>query len=236
VFSKSPSEASASGRISGESGSSFPLLFPYSAPSCLAIDRREGKPPAISPVMRIKEKQKSIAAGLGKSREFCDFREFREFGVPPALTCCSPMTWTTGDPMFVTDRTGASPHQIFRYPQSLSGLVPGRGADLFRARIRHHQPNGSVAHFSQWGRARAAHPTQQRNELSPAPLDLRTVLYAARDRGWFGALAVGARCEPQDHTASVVATEASVARGLNLCPNLPDASPAPDSTQSVAQP
>ena len=94
-----------------------------------------------------------------------------------------------GDPMFVSGSHRRQPasdiHRQAGYPQSLSSLVPGRAVDLFRARVCRHQqmdlwrisPNGGEPERL----------TQHNSEVSsPAPLDLRTVVYVARDRDGSG--------------------------------------------------
>ena len=62
-----------------------------------------------------------------------------------------------GDPMFVTDRTGANPRQILIDKPGFHNHYPVWSRDgqwiYFVRGFRHHQPDGSVAHFSQWGRA-----------------------------------------------------------------------------------
>jgi Tol biopolymer transport system component len=94
-----------------------------------------------------------------------------------------------GDPMFVTDRTGANPHQILRdkpgnhnhYPvwsrdgqwiYFVRGSVTTSQMDLWRI-----SPNGGEPERL----------TQHNSEVSsPAPLDVRTVVYVARDRDGSG--------------------------------------------------
>ena len=94
-----------------------------------------------------------------------------------------------GDPMFVTDRTGASPRQILidkpgfhnHYPvwsrdgqwiYFVRGFVTTGQMDLWRI-----SPNGGEPERL----------TQHNSEVSsPAPLDLRTVVYVARDRDGSG--------------------------------------------------
>ncbi|HTB12617.1 MAG TPA: protein kinase [Bryobacteraceae bacterium] len=94
-----------------------------------------------------------------------------------------------GDPMFVTDRTGASPRQILRdnpgshnhYPvwsrdgqwiYFVRGSVTTSQMDLWRI-----SPNGGEPERL----------TQHNSEVSsPAPLDVRTVVYVARDRDGSG--------------------------------------------------
>ena len=94
-----------------------------------------------------------------------------------------------GDPMFVTDRTGASPRQILidkpgfhnHYPvwsrdgqwiYFVRGFVTTSQMDLWRI-----SPNGGEPERL----------TQHNSEVrSPAPLDLRTVVYVARDRDGSG--------------------------------------------------
>ena len=115
---------------------------------------------------------------------------------PPYNTAWSPdgsrlvyFTADGGDPMFVTDRTGASPRQILRdkpgihnhYPiwsrdgewiYFVRGSVTTSQMDLWRI-----SPNGGEPERL----------TQHNSEVSyPAPLDLRTVLYVARDRDGSG--------------------------------------------------
>jgi len=94
-----------------------------------------------------------------------------------------------GDPMFVTDRTGANPHQILRskpgthnhYPvwsrdgqwiYFVQGVPATSEMDLWRI-----SPNGGDPERL----------TQHNSEVSyPAPLDLQTVVYVARDRDGSG--------------------------------------------------
>jgi Tol biopolymer transport system component len=94
-----------------------------------------------------------------------------------------------GDPMFVTDRTGASPRQILidnpgfhnHYPvwsrdgqwiYFVRGFVTTSHMDLWRI-----SPNGGEPERL----------TQHNSEVSsPAPLDLRTIVYVARDRDGSG--------------------------------------------------
>jgi Tol biopolymer transport system component/predicted Ser/Thr protein kinase len=94
-----------------------------------------------------------------------------------------------GDPMFVTDRTGAGPRQILRdkpgihnhYPvwsrdgqwiYFVRGFATTSQMDLWRI-----SPNGGEPERL----------TQHNSEVSaPAPLDLRTVVYVARDRDGSG--------------------------------------------------
>jgi Tol biopolymer transport system component/predicted Ser/Thr protein kinase len=94
-----------------------------------------------------------------------------------------------GDPMFVTDRTGAGPRQILidkpgfhnHYPiwsrdgqwiYFVRGSVTTSQMDLWRI-----SPNGGVPE-------RLTHHNSEVS--SPAPLDLRTVIYVARDRDGSG--------------------------------------------------
>jgi Tol biopolymer transport system component/predicted Ser/Thr protein kinase len=105
-----------------------------------------------------------------------------------------------GDPMFVTDRTGASPHQILRdkpgihnhYPiwsrdgqwiYFVRGSVTTSQMDLWRISPNRGEPERLTQHNSQVS--------------SPAPLDLRTVVYVARDRDgsgpWLWALDVNTK-------------------------------------------
>ena len=105
-----------------------------------------------------------------------------------------------GDPMFVTDRTGASPHQILRdkpgihshYPvwsrdgqwiYFVRGSVTTSQMDLWRISPNGGEPERLTQHNSQVS--------------SPAPLDVRTVIYVARDRDgsgpWLWALDVNSK-------------------------------------------
>jgi Tol biopolymer transport system component len=94
-----------------------------------------------------------------------------------------------GDPMFVTDRTGASPRQILidkpgfhnHYPvwsrdgqwiYFVRGSVTTSQMDLWRISPDGGQPERLTQHNSEVS--------------SPAPLDLRTVIYVARDRDGSG--------------------------------------------------
>jgi Tol biopolymer transport system component/predicted Ser/Thr protein kinase len=115
---------------------------------------------------------------------------------PPYNAAWSPdgnrlvyFTADPGDPMFVTDRTGASPRQILRdkpgfhnhYPvwsrdgqfiYFVRGFVTTSQMDLWRI-----SPNGGEPERL----------TEHNSEVStPAPLDLRTVVYVARDRDGSG--------------------------------------------------
>jgi Tol biopolymer transport system component len=116
--------------------------------------------------------------------------------MPPYNAAWSPdgnrlvyFTADGGDPMFVTDRTGASPRQICisnpgihnHYPvwsrdgqwiYFVRGFVATSQMDLWRI-----SPNGGEAERL----------TQHNSAVSsPAPLDLRTILYVARDRDGSG--------------------------------------------------
>src|ERR1700722_11410698 len=94
-----------------------------------------------------------------------------------------------GDPMFVTDRTGASPHQILidnpgfhnHYPvwsrdgqwiYFVRGFVTTSHMDLWRISPKGGEPERLTQHNSEVS--------------SPAPLDLRTIVYVARDRDGSG--------------------------------------------------
>ncbi len=94
-----------------------------------------------------------------------------------------------GDPVFVTDRTGASPHQILidhpgfhnHYPvwsrdgqwiYFVRGFVTTGQMDLWRISPNGGEPERLTEHNSEVS--------------SPAPLDVRTVVYVARDRDGSG--------------------------------------------------
>jgi len=94
-----------------------------------------------------------------------------------------------GDPMFVADRTGASPHQILRdkpgkhnhYPvwsrdgqwiYFVRGSVTASQMDLWRISPEGGEPEQLTHHNSEVS--------------SPAPLDVKTVVYVARDRDGSG--------------------------------------------------
>jgi hypothetical protein len=94
-----------------------------------------------------------------------------------------------GDPMFVTDRTGASPRQILidnpgyhnHYPvwsrdgqwiYFVRGFVTTSHMDLWRISPKGGEPERLTEHNSEVS--------------SPAPLDLRTIVYVARDRDGSG--------------------------------------------------
>jgi Tol biopolymer transport system component/predicted Ser/Thr protein kinase len=94
-----------------------------------------------------------------------------------------------GDPMFVTDHTGASPHQILidkpgfhnHYPvwsrdgqwiYFVRGFVTTGQMDLWRISPNGGEPERLTHHNSEVS--------------SPAPLDVRTVVYVARDRDGSG--------------------------------------------------
>ncbi len=98
-------------------------------------------------------------------------------------------TADAGDPMFVTDRTGANPHQILRdkpgfhnhYPvwsrdgqwiYFVRGFVTTSQMDVWRISPEGGEPERLTHHNSEVS--------------SPAPLDLRTVVYVARDRDGSG--------------------------------------------------
>jgi Tol biopolymer transport system component len=115
---------------------------------------------------------------------------------PPYNVAWSPdgnrlvyFTADAGDPMFVTDRTGANPHQILRdkpgmhnhYPvwsrdgrsiYFVRGSVTTSQMDLWRISPEGGEPERLTRHNSQVS--------------SPAPLDVRTVIYTARDRDGSG--------------------------------------------------
>ncbi len=129
----------------------------------------------------------------GASRVFLASSPVKE---PPYNVAWSPdgtrlvyFTADPGDPMFVTDHTGASPHQILRdnpglhnhYPvwsrdgewiYFVRGSVTTSQMDMWRISPNGGEPERLTQHNSQVS--------------SPAPLDLRTVVYVARDRDGSG--------------------------------------------------
>ena len=98
-------------------------------------------------------------------------------------------TSDAGDPMFVADRTGANPRQILRSNPGIHNHYPVWSRDgqwiyfvsgspgTFQMDVWRISPNGGEPERL----------TQHNSEVSaPAPLDLRTIVYVARDRDGSG--------------------------------------------------
>ncbi len=94
-----------------------------------------------------------------------------------------------GDPMFVTDRTGANPHQILRDKPGIHNHYPVWSRDgrwIYFVRGFPTTSQMDLWRISADG-GEPVRLTQHDSEVSsPAPLDLRTVVYVARDRDGSG--------------------------------------------------
>jgi Tol biopolymer transport system component len=94
-----------------------------------------------------------------------------------------------GDPMFVTDRTGASPHQIFISSPGIHNHYPVWSRDgqwIYFVRGFPTTSEMDLWRISPEG-GEPERLTQHNSEVSyPAPLDVRTLVYVARDRDGSG--------------------------------------------------
>ena len=94
-----------------------------------------------------------------------------------------------GDPMFVTDHTGANPRQIFISNPGIHNHYPVWSRD--GQWIYFVRGSMTTSQMDLWrispDRGEAVRLTQHNSEVrSPAPLDLRTIVYVARDRDGSG--------------------------------------------------
>ena len=98
-------------------------------------------------------------------------------------------TADAGDPMFVTDRTGASPRQIFISKPGVHNHFPVWSRDgqwIYFVRGFPDTSEMDLWRISPSG-GEPERLTQHNSEVrDPAPLDLRTLLYVARDRDGSG--------------------------------------------------
>ncbi len=120
-------------------------------------------------------------------------------------------TADAGDPMFVTDRTGANPHRILINKPGIHNHYPVWSRDGQWIYFVRGSPTTSQMDLwrisANGGEPAALHEAQRTGLSSPAPLNVRTVVFAAAARsGQFGALAVGRvnrRQRPLTGSASV---------------------------------